>query len=188
VLAGDPPPTWAVGVETVQLDRKASRFDDAEANIRAGLIAIDRDWVYIMHDDMVVVRPVTWIAPSNRGVLFSYRGDGHYYQRARQVGEWLRRQGIPTPVNHNVHLPFLVSRTCYLATTAVRVPNGFSLSVYGNLMGLRTRQVIDPKVTTPGSRPHPSWPVWSHSDRSFRSGLVGRMVRDLYPTPGPYEK
>lgn len=186
MVAGDQLPEWAAGVLNLVRNRIASRFEDAEANIRAGLGQLD-GWAYILHDDMVVARPVAWIAPSNRGVLTSYRGGGAYYQRARQVAEWLRRQGSPT-INYNVHLPFLVSADRYLAVTAVTVPAGFSLSVYGNLMGLRTRTVIDPKVTTPGSRPHPSWPVWSHSDRSFRQGLVGRMVRDGFPTPSPYEK
>jgi hypothetical protein len=186
VVAGDQLPEWAAGVVNLVRNRVSSRFDDAEANTRAGLSHVD-GWAYIFHDDMVVARPVAWIAPSNRGVL-AYRGGGPYYQRAKQVNAWLRGQGIPTPVNYNVHLPFLVSADCYLAVTAVTVPSGFSLSVYGNLMGLKTRKVIDPKVTTPGSRPHPSWPVWSHSDRSFRQGLVGRYVRDLYPTPGDYEK
>lgn len=187
VVAGDQLPEWAAGgLVNVIVDKKASRFDDAESNVRAALETVT-GWAYILHDDMVVARPVAWIAPANRGVLSSYRGGGAYYQRARHVDAWLRRQGIRTPVNFNVHLPFLVNAGCYLETTSNKVPSGFGLSVYGNLMGLKTRTVIDPKVTTPGSRPHPSWPVWSMSDRSFKTGLVGRMVRDGFPTPGPYE-
>ena len=187
VVAGDQTPGWLTGVDNVQVDRKSGRFDDAEANVRAGLARV-AGWAYIFHDDMVVARPVRWIAPANRGLLSSYRSGGAYYQRARQVDGWLRTQISRPAVNFNVHLPFLVTAGRYLELTDVKLPTGFGLSVYGNLMGLRTRTVVDPKVTTPGSRPHPSWPVWSMSDRSFRSGLIGRMVRDLYPRPGPYEK
>jgi hypothetical protein len=189
VLAGDHPPDWVTGVTSIQLGRRSSRFDDAEANIRAGLAQVS-GWAYICHDDMVVVRPVDWIAPANRGLLSSYRGHGAYFQRARAVNEWLRRQGILTPVNFNIHLPFLVDVARYAAQAedTTHLPCGFGLSVYGNLSRLRTRTVTDPKVTTPGSRPHPSWPVWSLSDRSFKNGLIGRMLRDGFPTPGPYEK
>jgi hypothetical protein len=186
VVAGDPVPDWAAHVVNVICDRQGGRFDDAEANVRTGLGLVE-GWAYIFHDDMVVARPVDWIAPSNRGLLSSYRGGGAYYQRARRVNEWLRRRGVPAPVNFNVHLPLLVSACRYVELTSLESA-GFGLSVYGNLMGLRTRTVIDPKVAATGSRPHPSWPVWSYSDRAFRSGLIGRMVRDRFPTAGPYEK
>jgi hypothetical protein len=188
LVVGDQLPGWAVGVDNLRLDRQSSRFEDAEENIRAGLAQLG-GWAYIMHDDMIVSRPVMVIFPSNRGLLASYRGGGAYYQRARHTATWLIGQGIATPVNFNIHLPFLVNADSYLTTvSAAPVPAGFGLSVYGNLMGLRTRKVIDPKVTHPAGRPHPSWPVWSMSDRSFRQGLIGRTVRTLLPTPGPYER
>lgn len=189
-VAGDPVPEWVTGVENVHLDKQVNRFDDAEANIRAGLAHRDEDWAYIFHDDMIVTRPVDWIAPSNRGLLSSYKGGGAYSQRAKKTAAWLRGQGIAMPVNFNIHLPFLVHVADYLwvVELASSVPAGFGISVYGNILELKTRKVIDPKVSHPGQRPHPSWPVWSLSDRSFKTGLVGRMVRDLFPTPGPYEK
>lgn len=185
VVAGDPTPEWCSGVVNIQLPKMSSRFDDAETNVRAALGAVD-GWAYICHDDMIVTRPVGVILPANRGFLDNYRGHGAYYQRAKAVDVWLRGQGVTRPVNHNIHIPFLVRVDRYLELVSPRLPTGFGLSVYGNLAGLRTRWVYDPKVTTPGAKPHPSWPVWSLSDRTLKAGLIGRMLRDLFPTPGPY--
>ncbi len=135
------------------------------------------------------MRPVDWIRPAHRGPLALLRGGGEYHRRAKAVRLFLERWGIRDPLNFNVHLPALVDAPRYLelAVQASGVIPGYQLSVYGNLIGLKTSWVHDPKVIGTGEKPNPSWPVWATSDRSFRQGLIGRMIRDSFPNPGPYE-
>lgn len=188
-MAGDALPGWACDVANIVLPDQPNRWEDSQASILTGLAAVG-GWAYIMHDDMIVSRPVEWIAPCNRGGLALYRNRGNYYDRARKVGAWLKSKGHREPLNFNVHVPFLVNADRYLDTAAMvsHLPAGFRASVYGNVLGLKTRRVIDPKVSHTGSMPHPSWPVWSLSDRSFEKGLVGRQVKKVLADAGPYER
>lgn len=171
------------------LPKQANRWEDSQANVLAGLTVLG-GWVYITHDDNIVVRDVDWIAPANRGPLSLYRNRGSYYDRARKIGAWLKTQGHRNPTNFNVHQPFLVNADRYLEASRLvaHIPAGFRQSVYGNLCALKTRRVVDPKVSNPAIMPQPNWPVWSLSDRSFERGLVGREVKRVLADPGPYDR
>jgi hypothetical protein len=168
--------------------RLANRYEDGQQNVLAGLASVD-GWAYISHDDIIVLRPVGVLLPAHRGPLSLYRRSGDYYRRAHAIDGWLRTQGIARPLNYNVHMPFLVDVARYLdaARQVEHLPAGFRQSVYGNLVGLKTRKVIDPKVVASGAKPHPSWPVISMSDRSFGRGYIGKVVRQTFPHPGRYE-
>jgi hypothetical protein len=170
------------------LPRQSNRWEDSQTSVLAALNELE-GWAYITHDDTIVVRPCDWIAPSNRGPLALYKNRGSYYDRARKVGAWLKGQGHRNPLNFNVHSPFLVDAGKYVeaARMVERLPAGFRASVYGNVYGLKTRKVIDPKVSNPGLTPPAGWPIWSLSDRSFERGLVGREVKQVLSDPGPYD-
>lgn len=179
---------WASGVESITLPKQPNRYDDNQQNTLSGLIAIDRDWAYISQDDIVIAKPVDFIAPTHRGSLGLYKGGGEWFRRGVEVGSWLQRHGYPT-LCYETHLPFLVDASIYveLAERVKHLPGGFRPTVYGNVRGLRAPRIHDPKVQPTGARPQPDWPVWATSDRSFRSGMVGKMIRQLFPDPGPYE-
>jgi hypothetical protein len=180
-------PAWAK-VENITLPKQANRHDDSQINVLTGLSKVS-GWAYISHDDFVIVRPVDLIAPSHRGPLTLYRRHGDYYSRAARVSSWLYSKALPV-LNYNVHMPFLADAGRYLdiAERVAHLPAGFRQSVYGNVVGLRAPRIFDPKVVPTGARPHPSWPVWATSDRSFSAGFVGREIRRLFPEPGPYER
>lgn len=170
------------------LPRQPNRWEDSQASVLAALETVG-GWAYITHDDNIVVRDVDWIAPSNRGPLSLYKNRGSYYDRARKIGAWLKGRGHHNPLNFNVHSPMLVDAERYVDAAAMvsHLPAGFRASVYGNIYGLKTRKVIDPKVSHPGMAPPAGWPIWSLSDRSFDRGLVGREVKRLLNDPGPYD-
>jgi len=189
VVVGDLLPEWATGIRNIVRDQDKNRYDDGQANVLTGLAHTDRDYAYIYHDDFIVTRPVDWIAPCHRGLLSDYRREGDYYRRAAVMRTYLVSQGVEHPQNFNMHLPFLVNTDTYLkiAEQTAHLPPGFRQSAYGNLAGLKTRFVYDPKVVAAGARPRSAWPVWSMSDRSFKSGYVGREVQRRFRTPSRYE-
>lgn len=187
IVVGDHLP-WARGIKNITRPQGPTRWDDSQANVLAGL-AEAGEWAYITHDDIVVMRPVDVIVPGHRGPLALYPNRGDYYRRAHEVGAWLRTQGVATPLNFNVHQPFLAhgARYAELADRAAHLKAGFRASIYGNLIGLRARRVHDPKVIAAGARPHPSWAAISMGDKSFKQGYVGKVVRQMFPEPSPYE-
>lgn len=190
VVAGDPLPSFVSGVEGIPLPRQVNRHEDSERNVRVALGEVRNRWAYVMHDDMVITRPVAWIGPAHRGRLEVRDGGGDYVARAAAVGRRLIELGCLRPLNFNVHRPFLVDTSRYLkiATDHADLPAGFGLTLYGNLLALQAPFAIDPKLVAGGSRPHPSWVVWSFSDPSFIRGPGGQMTRELFPTPGQYER
>lgn len=187
LVVGDALPQWAVGVESIPLPRQPGRYDDNQFNTLTGLAKLD-GWAYISQDDIVIAQPVDFIAPTHRGALGLYRGGGEWYNRGRRIGSWLQQHGYPT-LCYETHLPFLVEADIYLelAERVAHLPGGFRPTVYGNVRGLRAPRIFDPKVVPTGATPNPRWPVWATTDRSFRVGAIGKMIRQRFPDPGPYE-
>ena len=143
--------------------------------------------IYLMMDDVFIMQPITNFVNFSKTSMETHR-HSVYYDEKRNVCTWLKAHHKPFR-DFDLHRPFLYNRT-KVKELYPRYPKQTCFrSLYGNWYGIPTETHRDCKVFSVGRYVPPSDDVCiSTTDRSFRKGQVGVMVRKCFPTPSIYEK
>ena len=142
---------------------------------------------YLMMDDVFIMQPIQKFVNYSKTSMETHR-HSVYYDEKRNVCMWLKAHHKPFR-DFDLHRPFLYNRT-KVKELYPRYPKQTCFrSLYGNWYGIPTETHRDCKVFSVGRYVSPSDDVCiSTTDKSFRKGQVGVMVRQCFPTPSIYEK
>lgn len=142
---------------------------------------------YLMMDDVFIMQPIQEFVNYSKTSMETHR-HSVYYDEKRNVCTWLKAHHKPFR-DFDLHRPFLYNRT-KVKELYPRYPKQRCFrSLYGNWYGIPTETHRDCKVFSVGRYVSPSDDVCiSTTDKSFRKGQVGVMVRKCFPTPSIYEK
>lgn len=142
---------------------------------------------YLMMDDVFIMQPIQEFVNYSKTSMETHR-HSVYYDEKRNVCTWLKAHHKPFR-DFDLHRPFLYNRT-KVKELYPRYPRQTCFrSLYGNWYGIPTETHRDCKVFSVGRYVSPSDDVCiSTTDKSFRKGQVGVMVRKCFPTPSIYEK
>lgn len=131
----------------------------------------------------------------------------YYYRKTldEQI-EWLEKQNSRGYLNHiretrkmlkdtwkpikcyAVHYPMVINKLEMLETMS-SYPNGLMWrALYANYWKKGGVSCNDCKIQNPFTTPNPDAPFFSTSDRSFRDGEVGKLIRDTFSDKCEYEK
>lgn len=143
--------------------------------------------IYLMMDDVFIMQPIQEFVNYSKTSMETHR-HSVYYDEKRNVCTWLKAHHKPFR-DFDLHRPFLYNRT-KVKELYPRYPKQTCFrSLYGNWYGIPTETHRDCKVFSVGRYVSPSDDVCiSTTDKSFRKGQVGVMVRKCFPTPSIYEK
>lgn len=199
-------PDWAVGVR--HLDARASqgdRYEDVRAKVAAVVKQPELSQTFLlMNDDFYLCRPVTEWAAFHMGSTWALlrrlarNADPHrkWQRTIRATAEWMQQQGHGDVLARQGHRPSLWDKT-RLDQALSRYPKGRPLDVRGlydmaGAGGVGVK-VANSKVSLDAQFPDKVaqlevCPWLSSSDLSWRDGLVGKYVRDLFPEPCRYER
>lgn len=142
---------------------------------------------YLMMDDVFIMQPIQKFVNYSKTSMETHR-HSVYYDEKRNVCMWLKAHHKPFR-DFDLHRPFLYNRT-KVKELYPRYPKQTCFrSLYGNWYGIPTETHRDCKVFSVGRYVSPSDDVCiSTTDKSFRKGQVGVMVRQCFPAPSIYEK
>ena len=143
--------------------------------------------IYLMMDDVFIMQPIQEFVNYSKTSMETHR-HSVYYDEKRNVCTWLKAHHKPFR-DFDLHRPFLYNRT-KVKELYPRYPKQTCFrSLYGNWYGIPTETHRDCKVFSVGRYVSPSDDVCiSTTDKSFRKGQIGVMVRKCFPTPSIYEK
>lgn len=144
----------------------------------------------LMNDDFFVTAPVEDLIPQHRGSLLGHaaEGNGDRHSGLARTATLLRGLGVAEPLSYETHTPMVVAREGFAAAVEMCAsdPHLAPKSIYANLAGLGGINGGDAKVHDT-SEEIPAGPFLSTSDRSWARHPVGRLIRDMFPDPSPYE-
>ena len=143
--------------------------------------------IYLMMDDVFITQPIYNFVNYSKESMKTNR-HSVYYDEKRNVYNWLRAHKKPTR-DFDLHRPFLYNRTRVKELYPHYPKQTCFRSLYGNWYQIPTETHRDCKVFSVGRYTPPSDDVCiSTTDKSFKRGQVGVMVRQCFPTPSIYEK
>lgn len=145
------------------------------------------DDFYLMMDDVFIMQPIHNFINFSRNSMATHR-HSTYYDEKRNAMNWLLRHKKPIR-DFDSHRPFLYNRE-KVKQLFPHYPNQTNFrSVYGNWYGIPTENHADCKVFSVGRYTPPSDDFClSTTDKSFRKGQVGAMIRQCFPIPSIYER
>jgi hypothetical protein len=181
-------PDWVQNVTSVVTRQGKSKWQNALDNLVACLDEVSDEFV-LMNDDFFIMHPMARIPVLHRDTTGRGGGSGGLYQQARDaVRSILAEEGITEPVSYELHVPFVYNRTL-LQETLRRAEGwqiaGFQRTLYGNLNAIGGTFMDDCKISR--KQDVDDLPFLSTNDNSFRGAQVGRIIRDRFPDPSPYE-
>lgn len=142
---------------------------------------------YLMMDDVFIMQPVSKFVNFSNTSMKTTR-HSTYYDEKRNVYNWLRAHHKPTR-DFDLHRPFLYNRKKVKELFPLYPKQTCFRSLYGNWYGIETETHRDCKVFSTGRYTTPSDDFCiSTTDKSFKRGQVGVMVRACFPTPSIYER
>ena len=142
---------------------------------------------YLMMDDVFIMQPIKEFVNYSKTSMETHR-HSVYYDEKRNVCTWLKAHHKPFR-DFDLHRPFLYNRTKVKELYPRYPKQNCFRSLYGNWYEIPTETHRDCKVFSVGRYVSPSDDVCiSTTDKSFRKGQVGVMVRKCFPTPSIYEK
>lgn len=149
---------------------------------------------WLFNDDFFIIKPWTSEVPLYNGTLQDHiehieRRHGvrqtAYTAKLRECQHVLEDAGYGT-LNYAIHCPMLVDRE-KMRETLRRFPDcPMFRSLYGNMNAIGGEDHCDCKVVGLDRLVDSEWV--STCDESFRSGRIGRYIRQLFPEPSPWEK
>jgi len=180
-------PEWVKNVTHVGTVQSKGRWENAFRNMKAVLDQVSEEFV-LMNDDFFIMEPFDRIPVLHRGPMGTV-GQNSSYQKARaNVYRIAQTAGVEEPLSYELHVPFVYDRDLLKETLGhLNGENiaGFQRSLYGNWNRIGGEYMADCKVTS--NRPVPDVPFLSTSDASFRGGKIGKLIRERFPEPSPYE-
>lgn len=142
---------------------------------------------YLMMDDVFIMQPIQEFVNYSRTSMATQR-HSTYYDAKRNAMDWLKNHHKPTR-DFDSHRPFLYNRQKVKELFPLYPYQTNFRSVYGNWYNVPTETHRDCKVFSVGRYSSPSDDYClSTTDRSFRKGQIGQMIRACFPTPSIYEK
>lgn len=187
-------PYWIANANLIAVPRTGSRYIHTTLSLIAAAEHPDvsEDFV-VMNDDFYITSPIAQVEVHHRGEIgraLDGRTSNHYSRARVVIGEWLRAQGLPR-LDYDLHAPMVLNRDKVLAMAEAGAPEPerfvFKRTVYGNLNAIGGTQIRDPKVRGARDRWDQALPYVSTAAHPFRSGDVGRFLREMLPDPSPYE-
>ena len=148
---------------------------------------------YLFNDDFFIMKPweyetyyykdLYWLIVRSEGKT---SGPNGYSRRLRQSVKELEDHGCDTR-NYALHTPLLLNKKKVLKTLDTFPDCPMFRSLYGNLNNLGGTERQDCKIITPTRKPDPNSPLLSTSDKSFRTGEIGKFIRSKFKEPSRYE-
>lgn len=201
IVVGDAPPFPYRNITVVGSSHNAPTPQDVTRNhlirlVTSGTLDVT-DRYYLFNDDFFVLEPVDSIPLYHRGPvtdldpLVDRAGlptASDFIDSEHATGAWLTEEhGITDPRSYSLHvpMPMRIHRTSWLAL----LPNGLrTRTAYGNLSGrLEDDGGAMQDVKVRRTDEHPTGTYTSTYEKSFTHGVVGDVVRSLFPDKSPYE-
>jgi hypothetical protein len=187
-------PVWLIQDLHIPGNKHRSGPANVYANVRdacaSGLLA---DQVIVVNDDMFATEPT-----DPREIVYRSTLREHIARLPQQASWWasslrlthnyLRRQGVETPLSYELHRPLLVD-TAVMADVLAQAWNGLGIppqwrTLYGNLAGIGGEQASDGKVVSRANYPSPG--PWLSTTAASWSWLENRIA-EQFPLASPYE-
>jgi len=155
--------------------------------------SISDDFV-LFNDDFFIMKPVDSLPYYSDGTIqervnslhTKYNKDSSYSSRLQKTIELLKEAGFPT-VSYAVHYPIIINKEEMLETFE-RFPTGLMWrSIYGNHHQKPYVHVKDCKISDINRSPDPSLSYLSTLDLSFRLGVAGHYIREVFKEKCKYE-
>lgn len=174
----------------------SSKWERSTATIR--IIATTEDITedfWLFNDDFFIVKKLTQFQPMILGTLerrVQRIYDKHnmqtaYSNKLQETRQILKRNKLDT-LDYAVHCPILINKTKALKT--LKKFRGYPMfrSLYGNHHRIGGQVTDDYKVFGLDELPRDNVAVVSTTDKSFRDGVVGQYIRDMFSDPSKYER
>lgn len=198
-------PTWASGVESIELEPLADKFDNQIQSLRAACANDEISEQFIlMNDDFFVMRPIDRV-PLLHGptvqelhdqMIAAGKGrDAAWLVAMRSTLAQMQKWGYENPLSYERHSPIPMSRE-RLGAVLERARGPFLCqSAYAAMTDEAGTYGPDAKAETQPLTQFEQFeqyveersPFISTHDVSFVRLPVGRYVRKKFPKPGPYE-
>jgi len=195
-------PTWVRGVERIELEPLEDKWANQRQSARAACTEdrISEDFI-LFNDDHFVVSPLDDLPTWHLGRLgtlinrLAKRGQtdaDEWFYGLKQTQLQMRDWGYKNPDAYEAHIPlrFNRHRLAWMLDNATRQPFlwGAAYSATGHATGRLGDNVkcIDGHELLANIMR--GFPLLSTEDECFADGPVGDYVRNLFPTPGPYEE
>lgn len=203
-VIGERPAFLSTAVTYLPVQRHPIKWRSAVNNLRRACseYEISPDFT-LMNDDFFITRPIESVPVYHRGLITDVLADTRqrvpYFSKYQKGMEESRRVlgatfGLDKPVSYSLHVPFTYNRYRLLETLDVSdrirrrtVEATDTRTMYGNMWRIGGRRVRDVKI----SRFYPA----VSSDLPFRSSDPWswerphtEFIRELFPTPSPYER
>lgn len=188
-------PTWVAGVNHIEGDAYATKWENIWDNVRLACQNPDiSDPFILMDDDMFIMRPARTIPYLHRGPLADALNPDDASAWKQSLGhtfDWCEANGIGNPLNYELHIPYVVHKA--QALEALDKARNWSWplppqarSVDGNYWQRGGIQVADVKI---GRRLRgkidTTGKYLSTEDQTFRN--IYPALSRTFPTPSPYE-
>lgn len=196
-------PEWIEGVHSIEGNRYGAKWINTSDNIRiaAGHDGISDNFI-LLNDDFFIMEDASDII-DDTPYWWRYDLAEHVHKvRNSTTPKWrdmlknaldcLHDFGVESPLSFTLHMPLLVDREKmsealdYFPTEI----NGVApepRTIYGNYWDMGREKKSDCKVVARSAK----WrggPFVSTYDGSFKSGKVGKQIRQMFDTPSPYER
>ena len=153
----------------------------------------DNFWLF--NDDFFIMKPIEDLPYGIRGTLGHrikelntlYGPSGGDIKAQQAVKNYLEHKGFDS-INYDLHIPMLINRKLGAATLAEHPNQKLFRSLYGNVNKIGGTYMNDVKVYGAGDEPDKDSPLLSTKDSSFRYGLVGEYIREIFNEPCKYEE
>lgn len=192
-------PKWVTGVGRIPVAQSKNKYANSTANVLAACLhpEVSAEFVYF-NDDFHVLKPVETMPMYHRGPLAPFLREGRAKRKPNQVSyrggradtaRLLTRLGFTDPLAYEpIHVPMRFEKAKMLETleTGKDVPALQYRTLYGNQWGVGGEMYPNVKVSDPRRLGRSGLGFISTNSKSF-GGRVGRMLREMFPDPSPYE-
>ena len=153
----------------------------------------DKFWLF--NDDFFVLKPVESEEPFFGGTLHDHilhiehrYNDKHtgYTRALRYCESTLNDSGLPT-FDYALHVPMLIDKQKMLEALKTFPDCPMFRSLYGNYAGIGGSQHDDVKIVSLTEGIADDADYVSTSNESFKNGIVGKQIRDMFPDMCRYE-
>lgn len=153
----------------------------------------DKFWLF--NDDFFVLKPVTSEEPLFGGTLHDHilhiehrYNDKHtgYTRALRYCESTLNDSDLPT-FDYALHIPMLIDKKKMLEALETFPDCPMFRSLYGNYAGIGGSQHDDVKIVGLMEKMTDDMDYVSTSNESFKNGIVGKQIRDMFPDVCRYE-
>lgn len=199
-------PEWVTGVRHIRVGPQRGKARSSAANLRAACQhpEVSSEFVY-MNDDFYVLQQLEVVPMYHRGPLSAFlqkfterqrklrrRHRSVQYSGGREdTAELMQELGVAEPLAYEpLHTPMVMAKEGMLEALqrGARVPALHYRTLYGNLAQVGGALATNHKISDTARKPDPDWLFLSTDKRSFERGVAGRIVRERFATPSPYER